>query len=118
VSESNSSQDDCGLPKTLPLPLPSPCLFPSLESHSHTMANSRYAYVRSFEIPDPLLPSTFFIIRLDGKGFHAFSKAHDFEKPNDSRALELMNRAAKRVMEGFELKGECVCAIGESDEYS
>ncbi|GAA6014876.1 hypothetical protein JCM10207_002209 [Rhodosporidiobolus poonsookiae] len=82
------------------------------------MAGSRYAYVRAFELPDPLLPSTFFIIRLDGKGFHGFSKAHNFDKPNDVNALTLMNEAAKRVVGGRELNGECVMAFGESDEYS
>ncbi|GAA5892463.1 tRNA guanylyltransferase [Sporobolomyces salmoneus] len=82
------------------------------------MAGSRYEYVKKFELPDPLLPSTFFIIRLDGKGFHGFSKSHDFAKPNDTNALTLMNEAAKRVMGGRELNGECVMAFGESDEYS
>ncbi|GAA5970709.1 hypothetical protein JCM11641_007407 [Rhodosporidiobolus odoratus] len=82
------------------------------------MAGSRFAYVRNFELPDPLLPSTFFVIRLDGKGFHGFSKAHNFDKPNDVKALNLMNEAAKRVMGGRELNGECVMAYGESDEYS
>lgn len=81
------------------------------------MAGSRYAYVRLSEIPDPLLPSTFFVIRLDGKGFHGFSKTHDFDKPNDVGALELMNMAAKRTMEGKELCGECVAGFGESDEF-
>ncbi|GAA5987073.1 hypothetical protein JCM10908_001015 [Rhodotorula pacifica] len=82
------------------------------------MAGSRYAYVRNFELPDPLLPSTFFVIRIDGKGFHGFSKLHNFEKPNDKKALTLMNEAAKRVVGGRELNGECVLAFGESDEYS
>lgn len=81
------------------------------------MAGSRYAYVRNFELPDPLLPSTFFVIRIDGKGFHGFSKLHNFEKPNDRNALTLMNEAAKRVVGGRELNGECVLAFGESDEY-
>lgn len=43
-----------------------------------------------------------------------FSDAHDFEKPNDVRALDLMNRAAKAVMEEFP---DIVLAFGESDEY-
>lgn len=82
------------------------------------MAGSRYAYVRAFELEDTLLPSTFLLIRLDGKGFHAFSKAHNFDKPNDAGALSLMNAAARRTMQGKELQGECVLAIGESDEFS
>ena len=81
------------------------------------MAKSKYSYVREFEQPDGLLRSTFLVIRIDGKGFHAFSKAHDFVKPNDENALDLMNEAARRTMQGRELNGECVLAFGESDEY-
>jgi len=35
-----------------------------------TMANTRYAYVRNFELPDPLLPDTFLVVRVDGHAFH------------------------------------------------
>jgi tRNAHis guanylyltransferase len=45
----------------------------------------------------------------------SFSTVHQFEKPNDAAALNLMNRAAKTVMEEFP---DIVFAIGESDEYS
>lgn len=38
--------------------------------HIHNMANSKYAYVRDFELPDPLLPGTFMLFRLDGHSFH------------------------------------------------
>jgi len=44
-----------------------------------------------------------------------FSSVHQFEKPNDVAALNLMNRAAHTVMEEFP---DVVFAIGESDEYS
>lgn len=81
------------------------------------MSGSRYSYVRNSELPDALLPSTYLVIRLDGKGFHKFSKAHNFDKPNDVNALELMNMAAKRTVEGVELAGECTVGFGESDEY-
>lgn len=81
------------------------------------MAGSKYTYVRNFELPDAILPSTYLVIRLDGKGFHGFSKLHSFDKPNDAKALTLMNLAAKRVMEGKELAGECVLGFGESDEF-
>ena len=92
--------------------------FPSrLSLALNRMAGSRYAYVRAFELEDTLLPSTFLLVRLDGKGFHAFSKAHNFDKPNDANALALMNAAARRTMQGKELQGECVLAIGESDEF-
>lgn len=34
------------------------------------MAGSKYAYVKKFELPDPLLPGTFMVFRLDGHSFH------------------------------------------------
>ena len=33
------------------------------------MANSKYEYVRTFELDDTLLPGCFIVIRVDGKGF-------------------------------------------------
>ncbi|KAJ9124213.1 hypothetical protein QFC22_001011 [Naganishia vaughanmartiniae] len=79
------------------------------------MANSRFQYVRSFELADNLLPSTYLVVRVDGKGFHRFADAHGFAKPNDKTALDLMDRAAKRVMEEVP---DVVVGFGESDEYS
>ncbi|KAL9714466.1 tRNA-His guanylyltransferase [Leucoagaricus gongylophorus] len=79
------------------------------------MANTKYAYVRNFELPDSLLPDTFLVLRLDGHSFHRFSDAHNFAKPNDVRALELMDHAARDTME---LYPDIVLAFGESDEYS
>ncbi|KAK7042399.1 tRNA guanylyltransferase [Favolaschia claudopus] len=79
------------------------------------MAGSKYAYVRNFELPDPLLPGTFMLLRLDGHSFHRFSDEHGFTKPNDSRALELMDHAAKDLMEQYP---DIVLAFGESDEFS
>jgi tRNA(His) guanylyltransferase len=43
-----------------------------------------------------------------------FSEAHGFKKPNDGRALHLMNFAAESVMK--EIK-DVVLAFGESDEF-
>lgn len=80
------------------------------------MAGTRWAYVRAFEQPDPVLPHAYMVVRLDGNGFHRFSARHGFRKPNDPRALELMNAAAARVMHA--LKGDALLAFGESDEYS
>lgn len=37
------------------------------------MANSKFAYVRDFELPDRLLPGTFIVFRIDG---HAFRQCH------------------------------------------
>ena len=80
------------------------------------MAGTKFAYVRNFELPDSVIPSTYLVVRIDGKGFHKFSKAHSFAKPNDAVALELMNEAARHVMQS--LKGQVALAFGESDEYS
>lgn len=43
-----------------------------------------------------------------------FSDAHDFDKPNDVPALDLMNRAARSVLDGI---ADVIMAFGESDEY-
>jgi tRNA(His) guanylyltransferase len=41
------------------------------------------------------------VIRIDGKSFTKFSKYHDFKKPNDENALQLMNISGKEVMKNF-----------------
>lgn len=79
------------------------------------MACSKYEYVKKFESPISLLPSTFIVIRLDGKGFTKFTDAHEFEKPNDLQGLSLMNRSAEEVLHRFP---EIWIAYGQSDEYS
>ncbi|KAH8928608.1 tRNAHis guanylyltransferase [Atractiella rhizophila] len=81
------------------------------------MSQSRFAYVKTFELPDSLLPSTYLVLRLDGKGFSKFSTAKGFTKPNDERALKLMNSAAETLMRQLG-KENIMCAFGESDEYS
>ncbi|XP_025829713.1 probable tRNA(His) guanylyltransferase [Agrilus planipennis] len=79
------------------------------------MAKSKFEYVRKFEFEDRLLPNCWIVVRIDGRNFHKFSDKHKFEKPNDLRALNLMNRAAVTVMEEFK---DISLAYGESDEYS
>ncbi|KAJ1728573.1 tRNA-histidine guanylyltransferase 1-like [Coemansia biformis] len=79
------------------------------------MANSKYEYVRNFESDDRLLPSTWLVVRIDGQGFTQFTARHDFAKPNDVRALQLMNRAAVTVVDSMR---DLVIAYGQSDEYS
>ncbi|PCH42521.1 tRNAHis guanylyltransferase [Wolfiporia cocos MD-104 SS10] len=79
------------------------------------MTGSRYEYVKNFELPDPILPGTFMVLRIDGRAFHRLSSEHGFVKPNDERALELMDHAARDVMNEFK---DIVLAFGESDEYS
>lgn len=79
------------------------------------MAKSRFEYVKQFEQHDCVLPETFFVVRLDGRAFTKFCDAHRFEKPNDLRALGLMNSAALEVCAQFR---DVLLAFGESDEYS
>ncbi|KAK5663540.1 hypothetical protein OQA88_3971 [Cercophora sp. LCS_1] len=62
------------------------------------MANSKFEYVKLFEQPDQLLLNTWAVVRIDGRGFTKFSTKYGFEKPNDKRALDLMNAAARRVV--------------------
>ncbi|KAJ2500253.1 tRNA-histidine guanylyltransferase 1-like [Coemansia sp. RSA 1972] len=79
------------------------------------MAKSKYEYVRNFESDDRLLPSAWLVVRIDGQGFTKFTERHGFAKPNDIRALHLMNRAAATVLGCM---SEIVLAYGQSDEYS
>lgn len=84
-------------------------------SYLSKMAQSRFEYVKSFETDDRLLPNSWIVVRIDGKNFHKFSTKHNFSKPNDTRALSLMNHAAVCVMNEYK---EITLAFGESDEYS
>ncbi|KAG5300607.1 tRNA guanylyltransferase [Histoplasma ohiense] len=79
------------------------------------MANSKYEYVKTFEQDDSLLPNTWIVVRIDGRGFHRFSDRYKFQKPNDERALNLMNAAACSVMRDLP---DLIIAYGVSDEYS
>ncbi|XP_040295886.1 probable tRNA(His) guanylyltransferase [Bufo bufo] len=79
------------------------------------MAKSKFEYVRDFEVQDTCLQNCWVVVRVDGRNFHRFSEQHNFAKPNDPRALLLMNHCAKNVME--EIKDICL-AYGQSDEYS
>lgn len=58
------------------------------------MANSRFQYVKKFELSDALLPDTYLIARLDGHRFTKFTADHGFTKPNDERGLLLMAEVA------------------------
>ncbi|AGO10483.1 AaceriABR031Cp [[Ashbya] aceris (nom. inval.)] len=80
------------------------------------MAKSRFEYVREYEVHDTLLPETYIVVRIDGKHFHEFSQHYSFDKPNDQRALKLMNASAKNVVLAY--SGDIILAFGESDEYS
>lgn len=82
------------------------------------MANSKYEYIREYEdSTDIKLPrDTFVIMRLDGQNFHQFTEDHNFSKPNDKRALDLMVSAAKHVMDTY--RKHIPLAFGHSDEFS
>lgn len=79
------------------------------------MAKSKFEYVKEFETEDKCLPNTWIVVRVDGRGFSKFSERYKFKKPNDVRALSVMNAAAKAVMKEFP---EIILAYGQSDEYS
>lgn len=80
------------------------------------MAGSRFEYVKLFESHEKLLPGCWAVARLDGRAFTKFAKAHDFQKPNDERALRLSNAAAAKVLEAFD--EHLTFAYGQSDEFS
>ncbi|CAI7633139.1 unnamed protein product [Penicillium viridicatum] len=84
-------------------------------SRVQLLKEHRFEYVKSFEQPDVLLPNTWIVVRIDGRGFHKLSDHYAFAKPNDRRALDLMNAAAVEVMK--ELPDLCI-AYGVSDEFS
>jgi tRNA(His) guanylyltransferase len=79
------------------------------------MANSRFEYVKAFEQPDSLLPNTWVVVRIDGRAFTKMCAKYSFEKPNDRRALDLMNCAAKAVVSDL---SDITLAYGVSDEFS
>lgn len=79
------------------------------------MAKSRYEYVKGFELDDRILPQTFIVVRVDGRGFSRFTDAHSYIKPNDARGLALMAQCAAAIMRDW---GEAVLAFGHSDEFS
>lgn len=79
------------------------------------MACSKFEYVKKYEEEHRILPNCWFVLRIDGHGFSRFSQVHDFEKPNDEKALCLMNEAAMSVMTEF---GDICLAYGQSDEFS
>jgi tRNA(His) guanylyltransferase len=78
------------------------------------MANSKFEYVRAFEQSDSLLANTWIVVRIDGRAFTKMCAKYRFEKPNDRRALDLMNAAAKAVVADLP---DIIISYGISDEY-
>ncbi|XP_041998461.1 tRNA(His) guanylyltransferase 2-like isoform X1 [Salvia splendens] len=79
------------------------------------MANSKYEYVKSFEVQDVIMPPYTIIIYVHARDFCRFSEVHEFEKPNDVKALELMNECAIAVMEQFP---DVIFSYGCAGEHS
>eukprot|EP00917_Polyrhabdina_sp_WS-2016_P024729 GHVP01053431.1.p1 GENE.GHVP01053431.1~~GHVP01053431.1.p1 ORF type:complete len:248 (+),score=35.57 GHVP01053431.1:2-745(+) len=79
------------------------------------MACSKFEYVKEFEENKRILPNSYFVVRIDGRGFTKFSQVHKFAKPNDTNALALMTACASYVMKQFP---DIIFAYGQSDEYS
>uniref|UniRef100_A0A3Q7G4C9 tRNA(His) guanylyltransferase n=1 Tax=Solanum lycopersicum TaxID=4081 RepID=A0A3Q7G4C9_SOLLC len=79
------------------------------------MANSRYEYVKCFEVEDEVMYPNIIVVQIDGRDFGCFSEKHGFEKPNDDKALNLMNACAIKVLENF---SDVIFAYGFNDEYS
>lgn len=72
-------------------------------------------YIESFQVQDKLMLSTWIVVRIDGCKFHGFSASHDFTKPNDISALNLMNSCGAAVLDEFK---DIIFAYGASDEFS
>ena len=69
---------------------------PIVPFHRKMSKTSKYEYVKKFETDDRLLPNCWMVVRIDGKAFHRFSDTHEFSKPNDLNALNLMNAVAEQ----------------------
>ena len=92
--------------------------FRSISNYSRSvllMAKSRFEYVKKFEQDDKCLLGCWIVVRIDGRSFHRFTSEHEFVKPNDIRALTLMDVCAQSVMAEFR---DIIFAYGQSDEYS
>ena len=82
------------------------------------MANSIYDFYKEEEesVDLKFRRNMYIIVRIDGHKFHKFSAEHEFHKPNDKRALDLMVDSAKQVLRTY--KGDIPLAYGHSDEFS
>jgi len=83
--------------------------------HTSRMAKSKWEYVKTFEAENILLPNCWAVARIDGRGFHKLAKTHNWTRPNDERALKVMNKAAKVVMVQY---NDIILSYGQSDEFS
>lgn len=79
------------------------------------MANSKYEYVKLYEVEDEVMPPNIIVVRVDGRNFRRFAEVHEFVKPSCNKALELMNESARAVLEHFP---DITFSYGYSDEFS
>ncbi|XP_042520635.1 tRNA(His) guanylyltransferase 1-like isoform X1 [Macadamia integrifolia] len=91
------------------------CCIDAFQFNLKGLDSSKYEYVKSFEVEDRLMPCTWIIVRIDGHDFQRFSQVHEFMKPNDEQALNLMNSCAMAVLEEYP---DIIYSYGFSDEYS
>jgi len=79
------------------------------------MANSEYEDMDILETNDNMLLDTWIVIRIHVCDFTKFYKIHLFEKPNDMKALMMMNNSAMDVMKDLT---NITFAYGFNNEYS
>ncbi|KAL2932094.1 tRNA(His) guanylyltransferase 1 [Bienertia sinuspersici] len=79
------------------------------------MANSKYEYVKSFEVEDKIMLPSMIVVAIDGRNFRRFCEDHMFKKPRDKQALKLMKSCAAAVMIEYP---DVIFSYGFSDEYS
>jgi len=100
--EHDSSDQVLGLSTYVPLSCPIPCC-PTLGSSSGLMVEGLHGIIHQLLLS---CSTTKYLQRQCAK--------YGFEKPNDKRALELMNAAARAVLTEIP---EITVAYGVSDEY-
>ena len=79
------------------------------------MVNSKWEYVKDFEINDSIIPNVYIVIRIDGRGFTKFCIEHNLKKPIDDRMVKLMTSCGISIMNNY---FDIFLGFGESDEFS
>lgn len=91
-------------------PTPGSLMCATLNSRIHFC----WAHTYLFALTADLFIGEFCLGAIGGSCSSSFSEVHNFAKPNDVRALQLMDHAAKDLMEEYP---DIAIAFGESDEY-
>ena len=71
--------------------------------------------MKGFECEERLLPETYLVVRIDGRGFTKFCQNYKLRRPLDDRMINLMAASGIAVMEDF---SDIIVGFGESDEFS